>query len=107
MPARTLRVSLMPVLFADGIIVTWRTIFGVNLFSDLCINMVVAALTVLEVNRLAGGIIDVSVGKVIDVAPGVTGVDSNTWTTPNVLEFIPMLGSSEEALRWGWEPCSC
>ena len=116
MPARTLGIASMPLLLAGGIIVTLtgaRIIFGVKMSSEFFIIMVLAALTISEVNQLVGGITGVFVGKTMDVAPGVdtdmlAGADSKMWTAIMAgLEFITMLVLSEEALCFCCEPCSC
>ena len=97
--------------------------FGVDIFTEVCMIEVLAPVIAFEVvvpvlyaiDSRDDVMIEVLAGTVIDLAAGI-GVDmladmnTNMWAaTITAVESIPipMLTSSEEALLFGWEACSC
>ena len=127
MSGEAMRIGLMIAGLAAGMVVplTGGAIVGlsrgmVGFSVDMCTEVRMIAVVVLEVAVPASYAKDVRPGTMIDVLAltvigivgsgiGVdvlAGVAARIWTaTLTALEF--MLASSEEALRSGWEACSC
>ena len=123
MSGKALRINLIVPLAEKVIVVLTGGMVscGVNIFTEVCMIVLVVAVIALEdvgpvsyaIDAWAGVIIDVLAGTVIGIATGISvdvsaGVDANIWAaTKTALEFIPMLATSEEALLFGWEASSC
>ena len=115
-PAEVLNSDFMVVPLAGGMIR-----FGVDMFTEVCMIVVLGAVSTLEVGVSASYAIDLRVGVIINVladtvigvAPGIgvdmlDDVDANMWAAAmTAVESILMLASSEEALLFGWEACTC